>query len=44
MSVTMEARLLPRAHCMPIVHHTHNSHIFGYHAQIKMAQPPLLIF
>jgi hypothetical protein len=35
----MEARLHPRAHCMPIVRHTHNSRIFGYHAQEKMAQP-----
>ena len=38
MSVTMEARLPLRAHCMPIVRHTHNSRIFGYHAQ-KKAQP-----
>ena len=39
MSVTMEARLPPRARCMQIVGHTHNSRIFGYHAQVKMAQP-----
>ena len=38
MSVTMEARLPPRARCMQIVGHTHNSRIFGYHAQVKMAQ------
>jgi hypothetical protein len=39
MSVTMEARLRPRARCMPIVGHTHNSRIFGYHAQEKMVLP-----
>jgi hypothetical protein len=39
MSVTMEARLPPRAHCMPNVRHTHNSRIFGYHTQVQMAQP-----
>ena len=39
MSVTMEARLPPRARCMQIVGHTHNSRIFGYHAQEKMVLP-----
>ena len=43
MSVTLEAHLPPRARCMPIVGHTHNSRIFGYNAQVKMAQPPLLM-
>jgi len=43
MSVMLEARLPPRARCMPIVGHTHNSRIFGYNAQVKMAQPPLLM-
>jgi len=31
--ITMEARLPPRAHCMPIVRHTHNSRIFYWRSR-----------